>query len=110
MHRKHLKGYVFSIIPITALLVSIIGVSGVFAKGASSSHQSTRNSGSPSVTANSTKGTTKTVSGSTVNLLSLPKESASAALANHVQMPIRTSPNLAAAKKTASKNPNAPKA
>jgi hypothetical protein len=67
---------------------------------------------SPKVTVSASKGVTSKVSGKTLNLFSLPKESASKALVktNHVQLPIRTSPNLAAAKKNVARNSNAPKA
>ena len=105
MRRKHFKGYVFSILVLTALLVSVISMSGVFAKGASSSHQGKRSASSSGVTVSATKGSTSAVSGSTLNLFSLPKESASRASANHGQMPVRsTSPKLAAAKKVAAHN------
>ena len=110
MQRKHFKGYVFSILVLTALLVSVVSMSGVFAKGASSSHQGTRSASSSGIAVSATKASTSAVSGHSLNLFSLPKESASRASANHGQMPVRTSPKLAAAKKAAAHNANAPKA
>ena len=107
MQRKHLKGYVFSLLALTALLASMIGMGAVFAKGSNSQSKSAASTG---VTVSSTKGTTSAVSGSTLNVFSLPKETASSAITKHVQMPIRTSPKLAQAKTTAAHNKNAPRA
>lgn len=110
MQRKHFKGYVFSLIALTVLLVSLISMGAVFAKGASSSHQGRRAASTSGVTVSATRGSTSAVSARTVDLFSLPKESTSTVSANHGQIPVRTSPNLAAAKKVAAHNANAPKA
>jgi hypothetical protein len=104
MQRKHFKGYVFSILALTALLVSLISMGAVFAKGTSSSHQGRRAASSSGVTVSATKASTSVVSGHTLNVFSLPKESASSASANHGQMPVRTSPKLAQAKAAAAHN------
>ncbi|HEY6284150.1 MAG TPA: hypothetical protein VIX20_00685 [Ktedonobacteraceae bacterium] len=103
MQRKHFKGYVFSILALTVLLVSMISMGAVFAKG---SNHSIKSSGG--VTLSSTKVNAPAATEHTVNLMSLPVETSKPAV-NHRQSLFMSSTKYAAAKKAASTNKNAPK-
>lgn len=107
MQRKHLKGYVFSLLALTALLASMISMGAVFAKGSSSSHQGGRAASSSGVTVSATKGASPSVTTHSTNIFALPKETASSKLVKNPRiLVLRSSSKLALAK--ASHNRNAP--
>ncbi len=105
MQKKRIK---FTLTTMVTLAVLLAGIFIAVPAFAASNHSVQSNSGG--VTVSATKGTTSAVSGHSLNVFSLPKETASSASANHGQMPVRTSPKLAAAKKVAAHNANAPRA
>lgn len=103
MKKRNFKVALFSLLTMTALLLSAFATGAVFAKGSSAS---VRASGGISITAQ--KASSQTATGHSMDVLKLPKEGASA-VAGHQTLPIGVSPNLAAAKQNAAHNKNAPK-
>ena len=103
MKRRNLKVTLFSLLTMTVLLVSAFATGAVLARGSGSAVQA---SGGVKVSAQ--KGNSQTVTGQSMNVRNLPKEGASPAK-NHQKLTLGVSPNLAAAKKNAANNKNAPK-
>ncbi len=104
MKKRNLKVALFSLLTMTVLLVSAFATGAVFAKGTSNSIKA---SGS-SVTVSSKKANAPAAVEHTVNVHSLPVETSKPAV-NHTQIPLKVSPGLASAKKSAATNKNAPK-
>ena len=103
MKKRNFKVALFSLFTITALMIGTFATGAVFASG---SNHSVQSSGGVSVSAQ--KGSSQTVNGQSMNVRSLPQEGNSPAK-NHTSLPLGVSPNLAAAKKNASHNMNAPR-
>lgn len=104
MKKRNLKVALLSLLTMTVLLVSAFATGAVFAKGSSNSVKASGGS----ATVSSKKATAPAGVEHTVNVNSLPVEKSAPAV-NHKQLPLLVNPNLAAAKKAASTNKNAPK-
>src|SRR5436305_14047976 len=100
MKQRNLKVALFSLLTLTALMIGTFATSAVFASGSSHLVKS-----SSSVSISAQKASSQTVSGQSMNVLSLSKESSSPAK-SHTALQVGVSPNLAAAKKNASLNQN----
>jgi hypothetical protein len=103
MNKRPLIVALGSLLIIAAMLISAFAVQGAFAKGV---HTTAKASGS-GVTISSQKGASQTVSAHVYNLKNLQTVK-NAPARSHTVLPLRGSPNLAAYKKSAVHNKNAP--